>query len=74
MEIRRVASNIVIDEEGRKYKNHVIELYDSHVVNLYPLKGEIPMTEWLGGTIIIENHKAFKVIINDGEILHKQQL
>ena len=57
--LRRVASNIVIFSEKVQYTNHVLELFNSRVVNHYPLRGEIAMTEWLGGTIIVENGKAY---------------
>ena len=55
---RRVASNYLIVGD-RRLINHVVELLDGQVVNYYPLRGEIPMTEWLGGTITIENGKAY---------------
>lgn len=74
MNLRRVAANIVIDKDGHEHKNHVIELYNSHVVNFYPLEGEIPMTEWLGGVIIIEGGKAYHIKTDADGIRHKQQL
>ncbi len=59
--MRRVAALRVYINEKEFRTNHVVELYDHLVVNLYPLEGEIPMTEWLGGTIIIHQREAFHI-------------
>ena len=72
--IRRVAANVVIFSENEHYVNHVVELCNSRIVNHYPLHGEIAMTEWLGGTIEIENRKAYHIIKHADGTLHKQQL
>lgn len=53
-----MAANYVIMGE-RRLTNHVVELLGEEVVNYYPLRGEIPMTEWLGGTITITQGKAY---------------
>ena len=58
--IRRVAANYVIISDKRLV-NHVVELYGSRVINYYPLRGEIAMTEWLGGTIEILKGKAWHI-------------
>lgn len=56
--MRRVASSRVFIHEI-EFHNHVVELYDHLVVNHYPLEGELPMTEWLGGTIIVRGQEAY---------------
>ena len=56
--MRRVAASKVFINE-KEFRNHVVELYDHLLVNHYPLEGEIPMTEWLGGTIIIRGREAY---------------
>lgn len=56
--MRRVAATKVFINE-KEFRNHVVELYDHLLVNHYPLEGEIPMTEWLGGTIIIRGREAY---------------
>lgn len=56
--MRRVAASKVFINE-KEFHNHVVELYDHLLVNHYPLEGEIPMTEWLGGTIIIRGREAY---------------
>ena len=58
--VRRVASTYL--KIGDKIlKNYVVEIDGSKVVDYYPLEGEPPMTEWLGGTIEIIDGKAFKM-------------
>ena len=56
--LRRVAANYLIIND-RRLINHVVELLDGQLVNYYPLQGEIPMTEWLGGTITITDNRAY---------------
>ncbi len=57
--MRRVAASRVFLNEKEFHNNHVVELFEHLVVNHYPLKGELPMTEWLGGTIIIRGREAY---------------
>ena len=57
--MRRVAASRVYVNEKEFYTNHVVELLDHLVVNHYALEGELPMTEWLSGTIIIRNREAY---------------
>ena len=56
--LRRVAANYLIIN-GCRLINHVVELINGQLVNYYPLQGEIPMTEWLGGTITITDNRAY---------------
>jgi len=57
--MRRVAASRVYINEKEFRNNHVVELLHHQVINHYPLEGELPMTEWLGGTILIRDHQAF---------------
>lgn len=57
--MRRVAASRVYINEKEFHNNYVVELLDHLVVNHYPLQGELPMTEWLGGTILIRDRQAF---------------
>ena len=42
-----------------QYYNHVVEVSeDKTMINHYPLTEELPMTEWLGGTIVIHKNKV----------------
>lgn len=55
--MRRVAASKVYFEGGDFKTNHVIELSEGIVTGHYPLECELPMTEWLGGTIIVRKDK-----------------
>lgn len=66
-----LSGNVVVDKE---YVNHVVELFNSRVVNHYPLRGELPMTEWLGGTIVIENYRAWHISVLADGTQRRQQL
>ncbi len=49
---RKVAAHEVhIDQEVMKQA--VVELENDEVVACYPFQDELPMTEWLGGTIVV---------------------
>lgn len=47
---RRVASNEVIVDET-VIRQCVVEIMNGRVVNYYHFQDELPLTEWLGGTI-----------------------
>lgn len=51
--MRRVGAHIVITEGGQ-LSQAVVEIYDGRVVNYYEFRDELPMTEWLGGTIVVK--------------------
>ncbi len=72
MNIRRVAANRIVFSDGTQYTNHVLELCGSRVVNHYPLQGEVAMTEWLGGTIVVEQGKAYHLTKPADETQRKQ--
>ena len=57
--MRRVAASRVFINEKEFHNNHVVELFNHIVTKHYPLTEEIPMTEWLGGTIILRNGEAY---------------
>lgn len=59
--MRRVAASRIYFNTNEFRTNYVVELIDHFVVNYYPLQGEIPITEWLGGTIIIRNRQAYHI-------------
>ncbi len=69
--MRRVAASRVYLNEKEFHTNYIVELFDHHVVNHYALEGELPMTEWLGGTIIIRNREAYHTskILSHEEII-----
>ena len=51
------------------YTNHVIELTDHILTNHYPLTTELPHTEWIGGTIVIRNQRAY----HTGKVLSPEE-
>lgn len=51
--MRRVGAHKVITESAT-LEQAVVEIYDGRVANYYEFRDELPMTEWLGGTIIIK--------------------
>lgn len=59
--MRRVAASRVYLNEKEFHTNYVVELFDHLLVNHYPLEGEIAMTEWLGGTIVIRGREAYHI-------------
>lgn len=63
---RRVASNRVLID-GREFKPCVVELNDGIVVNYYTFTDELPLTEWLGGTIELQRDEngVLRAIWND---------
>lgn len=50
---RRIAAHVIILPDGSRLQGQVVELYGGRVVNVYPLEGELPMTEWLGSCVEI---------------------
>lgn len=59
MTIRKVAATRVYLNIQEFHTNHIVELTDHIVTNHYPLTSELPHTEWLGGTIVIQNQHAY---------------
>lgn len=51
--MRRVGAHKVITE-SETLTQAVVEIYDDRVVNYYEFRDELPMTEWLGGTITVK--------------------
>lgn len=54
--IRRIASNEVLLDD-KSYHQCVVELEEGRVVNYYCFEDELPLTEWLGGTIVLSRDK-----------------
>lgn len=48
--IRRVGTHFLKTEHDTLHQC-VVEIIEDRVVNYYTFKDELPMTEWLGGTI-----------------------
>lgn len=50
-EMRRCGAHEVRLPDGRTLNQAVVEIADGRVVNYFEFRDELPMTEWLGGTI-----------------------
>lgn len=48
--MRRVGAHEVVGDD-RQLHQAVVEIEGQRVVNCYEFRDELPMTEWLGGTI-----------------------
>lgn len=59
--MRRVAANIIVTGANTLLKQHVVEIMDDYAANIYPLKDEIPATEWLGGVIVLTCHRVSRL-------------
>lgn len=71
---RIVAANRVIDADGDEMKSGVVELEGKYVSSVYPLFGERPFTEWLGGTINIKRSADGRLqAYKDGEVIIDNQ-
>ena len=49
---RRIAANEVV-VDGERRGQCVVEITSGTVTACYPLDGELPHTEWLGGTVVL---------------------
>lgn len=52
---RKVASHRVVDEDGNVWFQAVVSLEKGHVVSVEHFEDELPMTEWLCGTIALRH-------------------
>ena len=51
---KRIAVNSVVTPEGTVLSPAVIEFEEGVVAKVYPLERELPFTEWLGGTVTLQ--------------------
>ena len=70
---RIVAANRVIDEDGNEMKPGVVDVEGTYVCSAYPLYGERPFTEWLGGTINLQYYADEQLCAyKDGKMLKEK--
>lgn len=70
--MRRVASHWLYLPDGEKMHLPVVEITDNRVANYYPIESELPVTEWLGGVLVLSTmsevclseHESFESILN----------
>ena len=66
---RRVAVHEVVWPDGRRWALAVVVLQGGLVTDCYPFKHEPPLTEWLGGTVTIEETAQGMVAFRNGQRL-----
>ena len=60
--LRRIASNELITLEGECLTQQVVELSeDGQLVRHYPLRKELPFTEWISGQLSLKRNKDGKI-------------
>lgn len=53
-DMRRCGAHVVRLPDGSLLLQAVVEVEEGRVVNYYEFRDELPMTEWLGGEIVVE--------------------
>lgn len=53
-DLRRCGAHVVRLPDGSLLRQAVVEVEEGRVVNYYEFRDELPMTEWLGGEILVE--------------------
>jgi hypothetical protein len=67
--MRRIGANTIIIGD-RELSPGIVEIVEQRVVNFYELDDELPMTEWLGGTIeIIKNNQGILQAFKNNKLL-----
>lgn len=56
--LRKVASHRVEDEDGNVWVQAVVSLENGRVVSVEHFEDELPMTEWLCGTIELKHDET----------------
>lgn len=58
VDLRRCGAHEVRLPDGSLLRQAVVEMEEGRVVNYYEFRDELPMTEWLGGEILVERDEA----------------
>nr|MBP7471897.1 hypothetical protein [Prevotella sp.] len=68
-EDRKIGAHVVITENTSLHQA-VVVIHEGRVVNYYEFHDELPMVEWLGGTIVIKrNDDGILQAFQDGKLL-----
>jgi len=54
---RRCGAHTVVLPDGSQLCQAVVEIEEGRVVNYYEFREELPMTEWLGGEILLSRNE-----------------
>lgn len=66
---RQVAANRIITSDNTEIKLGVVEIDDTIVTRVYSLQGELPFTEWIGGTITIKTADGVMHAYKDNKMI-----
>lgn len=55
--MRRCGAHKVLLPDGSTLRQAIVEIHESRVVNYYEFHVELPLTEWLGGTIEVRRNE-----------------
>lgn len=70
--MRRCGAHQVILPDGSILQQAVVEIQEGRVVNYFEFRGELPMTEWLGGEIRVErDEEGILRALWNGKVINK---
>ena len=66
---RKIAYHELWMPDGSIVKLGVVSVVDGVVADVQPLKGEMPMTEWKGGTAQIKKDENGHLVLYEGDTI-----
>lgn len=70
--MRRCGAHQVILPDGSILQQAVVEILEGRVVNYFEFREELPMTEWLGGEILVErDEEGILRALWNGKVINK---
>lgn len=70
--MRRCGAHQVILPDGSILQQAVVEIQEDRVVNYFEFREELPMTEWLGGEILVErDDEGILRALWNGKVINK---
>lgn len=70
--MRRCGAHQVILPDGSILQQAVVEIQEGRVVNYFEFREELPMTEWLGGEILVErDEEGILRALWNGKVINK---
>lgn len=70
--MRRCGAHQVILPDGSILQQAVVEIQEGRVVNYFEFCEELPMTEWLGGEILVErDEEGILRALWNGKVINK---
>lgn len=70
--MRRCGAHQVILPDGSILQQAVVEIQEGRVVNYFEFREELPMTEWLGGEILVKrDEEGILRALWNGKVINK---